>query len=465
MTIRVRFAPSPTGFLHIGGARTALFNYLFARRHGGEFLLRIEDTDKARSTQAAIDAIHDGMDWLGLVPDAPPVFQSHNIERHREVVEQLLASGHAYRCYMSADELAEARIAAQAKGEVYRYDGRWRDRTDADAPANVAPSIRLKCPREGSITLNDAVQGTVTVACGELDDMVLLRADGTPTYLLAVVVDDHDMGITHIIRGDDHFTNSFRQALIYQALGWEVPAAAHVPLIHGNDGAKLSKRHGALGVGAYQEMGFLPEAIRNYLLRLGWSHGDDEIISDAQAIEWFDLEGLGKSPARFDMDKLTHINSHYIREADSSRLCTLSFSFIEQALGHALSDAEQTLLQQLMPELQARATTLETLAESALFLFQAPTDYTDKARNLLEKHRDLLPGIINTLDALEAWTSESVQAACQHFAESQGAKLGQVMNPLRAAITGSHASPSMFHLMPLLGKEACLKRLREVNST
>jgi glutamyl-tRNA synthetase len=460
MTVTVRFAPSPTGFLHIGGARTALFNYLFARHHGGRFLLRVEDTDKARSTQAAIDAIIDGMAWLGLAPDSPPVLQSSREERHREVAQELLARGAAYRCYMSAEELTAAREAAQAKGEIYRYDGRWRDAPASDAPANVTPSIRLKAPITGSITLKDAVQGEVSVACAELDDMVLLRSDGTPTYLLAVVVDDHDMGITHIIRGDDHFTNNFRQALIYQALAWDMPETAHIPLIHGSDGAKLSKRHGALGVEAYREMGYLPEAVRNYLLRLGWSHGDDEIISDTQAIEWFTLEGLVKSPARFDFDKLGHLNAHYIRAADAGRIEALSLPHVEALLERPLNDEERAIFHAALPELQARATTLVDLAEASLFFFSPPTAYTDQAAKMLQEAKDWLPSLTDALRSVSPFDAAHIEAACKAYGEAHGLKLGKVMNPLRAAVTGSHASPSMFHILPLLGKEETIKRLR-----
>ncbi len=460
MTVITRFAPSPTGFLHIGGARTALFNYLFAHHHGGQFLLRIEDTDKARSTQAAIDAICDGMQWLGLTPAAPAVMQSANVARHCDIAQQLLDTGHAYRCYMSADELVDERQKATAKGETYRYDRRWRD-TEIPAPAHGSFSIRLKAPLEGQITLDDGVQGNVSIACDELDDMVLLRADGTPTYLLAVVVDDHDMGITHIIRGDDHFTNSFRQALIYQALGWDVPTMAHIPLIYGADGAKLSKRHGALGVSAYRDMGFLPEAMRNYLLRLGWSHGDDEIISDADATDWFDMDGLGKSPSRFDMDKLTHVNAHYLHQLELDELYTLSLPFVEQVKGEGgLTHRDKQRYHDALPELQQRANTLQHLADSSLFLFRLPKNYTPKAQKLIEAHQPLLHDILPVLSGISHWTAVTIQEACEAYGVEQGLKLGKIMNPLRAAITGSHASPSMFHVMPILGQESCLQRIQ-----
>jgi glutamyl-tRNA synthetase len=323
MTTITRFAPSPTGFLHIGGARTALFNWLYAKHTGGQFMLRIEDTDRARSTQPAIDAIIDGMQWLGLTWEGEPVMQFERAGRHAEVAQELIARGQAYYCYATAGDLQRMREEAQKEGKTFRYDGYWRDRDPAQAPPGVKPSVRIKSPLEGSITVHDKVQGEVTVDCKQLDDMVLLRSDGTPTYMLAVVVDDHDMGVTQVIRGDDHFTNTFRQLMIYNAMGWDAPGFAHVPMILGADGAKLSKRHGALGVDAYRDMGYLPEAVLNYLLRLGWSHGDDETISIRQAIEWFTLDAVGKSPSRFDFVKLENLNGHYMREADDARLVEL----------------------------------------------------------------------------------------------------------------------------------------------
>jgi glutamyl-tRNA synthetase len=461
--VRVRFAPSPTGYLHIGGARTALFNYLFARKMGGDFLLRIEDTDKARSTEAAIAAIFDGLNWLGLSPDEPPVMQSARLARHQEVVKQMLGSGAAYNCYMSAAELAENRAKAAANNEIYRYDGTWRDRPASDAPAGVAPSIRLKAPRSGAITINDHVLGEVSVDCAELDDMVLMRSDGTPTYLLAVVVDDHDMGITHIIRGDDHFTNSFRQALIYNALGWNIPEMAHLPLIHGSDGAKLSKRHGAMGVDSYRdELGYLPEAIRNYLLRLGWAHGDAEIISDAEAINLFSFDGLGKSPARFDFAKLDSINAHYIRAADLDNILELSKPYLTKLLGAELNAQQQDMLKIILPELQMRASTLNEIASGALFLFKSPTEYSEKAAAFLNKAKDILPELYANIQTWQDFNHDSIQEYCNIFAKSHGLKLGEIMNPLRASITGSHASPSMFHIIPLLGKAEILTRLSKL---
>ncbi|MBC7135504.1 MAG: glutamate--tRNA ligase, partial [Oceanibaculum nanhaiense] len=343
MTVVTRFAPSPTGFLHIGGGRTALFNWLYARHTGGKFLLRIEDTDRARSTEDAVQAIFDGLKWLGLDWDDEAVMQFARAGRHAEVAHELLAQGKAYRCYASPEELTAMREQAKAEGRPVRYDGRWRDRPDSDAPAGVAPVIRLKAPQTGQTIIQDMVQGEVTVANEQLDDFVLLRGDGTPTYMLSVVVDDHDMGITHVIRGDDHLNNAFRQTQLYQAMGWDVPHFAHIPLIHGPDGAKLSKRHGALGVEAYRDMGFLPEAMRNYLLRLGWGHGDEEIIPTDKAIEWFDLDAVGRSASRFDMAKLENLNAHYLREADDTRLATLILPMLEEKLGRPVDDSGKAL--------------------------------------------------------------------------------------------------------------------------
>src|SRR5713101_404686 len=388
MSFVVRFAPSPTGFLHIGGARTALFNWLFARHHGGKFLLRIEDTDRARSTPEAVAAIVEGLDWLGLSWDGEIVYQSARAARHAEVARQLLAAGRAYRCYCTPTELAAMRERARAEKRSVRYDGTWRDRDPAEARelimAGVAPVIRLKAPQDGATTIKDLVQGEVTVANAELDDLILLRADGTPTYNLSVVVDDHDMGITHVIRGDDHLNNAFRQTQIYRALNWPVPEFAHVPLIHGPDGAKLSKRHGALGVDAYRDMGYLPEALRNYLLRLGWSHGDDEIISTEQAIAWFDIDAVGRAPARFDFAKLDNLNGHYIRLAADDRLATLVGERLERVSGHPLSEADRARLNRAMAELKLRPKTLSGLAANArFFVTQRPIPLDDRAASLL----------------------------------------------------------------------------------
>ena len=458
MTIRTRFAPSPTGFLHIGSARTALFNWLYARHHGGQFLLRVEDTDRARSTQEAIDAILDGMEWLGLNWDEDVVYQTRNSARHSEVVQQLLDEGKAYRCYCTAEELQQMREEAQANNQVFRYDGRWRDRDVSEAPEGIEPTIRLKAPQEGETTIEDKVQGAVTVPNSDLDDLILLRSDGTPTYMLAVVVDDHDMGITHIIRGDDHLTNAFRQKAIYDALGWEVPIFAHIPLIHGPDGAKMSKRHGALGVEAYREMGYLPEALRNYLLRLGWSHGDDEIISTEQAIEWFNLDSVGKSPARFDFDRLASVNAHYIKDMDDAALVDL----VTPLIGAYIDDALYERLQRGMAGLKDRAKTLVELAEAALFYVMRPP-FTEEATEILnDGGKDTVNEVAPILEAIGGWSEESVKDSVKHYADSKGIKLGQVGPALRVALTGSTHSPGIFEVMDVLGKEETLARLRNV---
>jgi glutamyl-tRNA synthetase len=461
MSVVTRFAPSPTGFLHIGGARTALFNWLFARHAGGKFLLRIEDTDRARSTQAAVDAIFDGLRWLGLDWDEEPTFQFSRAPRHVEVVHQLLAEGKAYRCFCSPEELEAMRAEQKAKGLPVRYDGRWRDRDTAEAPAGVPPVIRLKAPREGETVLQDKVQGQVTVANEQLDDMILLRADGTPTYMLSVVVDDHDMNITTVIRGDDHLTNTFRQIQLYRACGWDVPEFAHIPLIHGPDGAKLSKRHGALGAEAYRDMGYLPEALRNYLLRLGWGHGDAEIISTEQAIEWFGLEGVGRSPSRFDMAKLANLNGHYMREAGDERLSTLVAPRLETLLARPLTDRDNEILRAAMPGLKERAKTLVELAASAAFLFRArPLVLDDKAAKLIGTDgKKTLGDLSQMLAALPNWRQDELEEVARRFAEAGGLKLGKVAQPLRAAITGSTVSPPIFEVMQILGRDESLARI------
>ncbi len=466
MTVVTRFAPSPTGFLHIGGARTALFNWLFARHHGGTFLLRIEDTDRARSTQAAVDAILDGLSWLGLMGDNEPVSQFERKDRHAEVARQLLAEGKAYHCYASPQELDEMRAAQKAAGQPVRYDGRWRDRPAADAPEGVKPVIRLKAPQTGETVLKDEVQGTVTVQNSQLDDLILLRADGTPTYLLAVVVDDHDMGVTHVIRGDDHLTNTFRQIQIFNAMGWDLPSFSHIPLIHGPDGAKLSKRHGALGVDAYRDMGYLPEAIRNYLLRLGWGHGDDEIISTEQAIEWFTLEGIGRSPSRFDFAKLENLNAHYMRQADDARLVSLIAPKLETARGRPLTAAETDLLTRAMPGLKARARTAVDLAASAAFyIAPRPLALDDKAKGQLTDDARALLGELTALFAAESeWTAAALEARVRAFAEAKGEKLGKVAQPLRAALSGTTVSPPIFEVAELLGRSETLGRMGDASN-
>jgi glutamyl-tRNA synthetase len=468
MTVVTRFAPSPTGFLHIGGARTALFNWLYSRGRGGKMLLRIEDTDRERSTQAAIDAILDGLTWLGITWDGEAIFQFARAARHREAVEQLLAAGHAYRCYASPEELAQMREAARREGRARLYDSRWRDRDPADAPAGVKPAIRLKAPLTGETVIEDQVQGRVVWQNENLDDLVLLRSDGTPTYMLAVVVDDHDMGVTHIIRGDDHLTNAARQKQIYEALGWSVPVMAHIPLIHGPDGSKLSKRHGALGVDAYRAMGYLPAALRNYLVRLGWSHGDQEIFSTEQMIAAFDLPQIGRSPARFDFAKLENLNGHYIRSSADAEL----LDAIDQLLPHLADGAAlaakmtPALRQQLltaMPSLKERAKTLLDIIDGAQFLFaERPLALDDKAKALLTADaKALLHGIAGELAAVEPWSAESTEQAVRTFAERKGLKLGAVAQPLRAALTGRTTSPGIFEVLALLGKADTMARLRD----
>jgi len=462
-----RFAPSPTGFLHIGGARTALFNWLFARHHGGKFLLRIEDTDRARSTDAAIDAILDGMRWLDLDWDGDVVYQFALASRHAEVAHRMLEAGHAYKCFATAEELEAMRAEQKAKGLPLRYDGRWRDRDPAEAPAGAPFVVRLKAERDGETTIEDAVQGPVTVRNAELDDMVLLRSDGTPTYMLAVVVDDHDMGVTHVIRGDDHLNNAFRQLGIIRAMdaiegGWPQPVYAHIPLIHGADGAKLSKRHGALGVDAYRdELAMLPEAVNNYLLRLGWGHGDAEIIGRAQAVEWFDLAGVGRSPSRFDQKKLENLNGHYIREADAGRLADLVAPRVVALVGRELAADEVDLLRRAMPELQPRAKNLAELAEGAAFLFRTrPIDMDDKAAGLLEgRATELLARSRAALQAIDGWDAAEIEAAIRRIAEEAELGLGKVAQPLRAALTGRATSPGIFDVLSLLGREESLARL------
>jgi glutamyl-tRNA synthetase len=463
-----RFAPSPTGFLHIGGARTALFNWLYARGRGGKMLLRIEDTDRERSTQAAIDAILDGLSWLGITWDGDVIYQFARSARHREVAEQLLATGHAYHCYASPEELTQMREAARREGRAKLYDGRWRDRDPREAPPGVKPAIRLKAPLTGETVIEDQVQGRVVWQNENLDDLVLLRSDGTPTYMLAVVVDDHDMGVTHIIRGDDHLTNAARQKQIYDALAWSVPVMAHIPLIHGPDGSKLSKRHGALGVDAYRAMGYLPEALRNYLVRLGWSHGDQEIFSTEEMIAAFDLPQIGRSPARFDFAKLESLNGYYIRNSDSATL----LEAVEQVLPHlaggpAIAARMTARLRQqslaAMPSLKERAKTLVDLVDGAhFFLADRPIALDDKAAALLTPEgRRLLRDIAPELAGIEPWTAETTERAVRAFAERRGAKLGAIAQPLRAALTGRTTSPGIFEVLVVLGKAESLGRIAD----
>jgi glutamyl-tRNA synthetase len=459
MTVRTRFAPSPTGLLHIGGARTALFNELFTRHHGGQFLLRIEDTDRQRSTEQAVEVILEGLDWLGLQPDEAPVFQSTRATRHAEVAQQMLESGHAYRCFCTQDELREMREAAIAAGKPPRYDGRWRDRDPSEAPQGVAPSIRLRAPQTGVTEVHDRVQGTVRVANAELDDLIILRSDGTPTYLHAVVVDDHDMGITDVIRGDDHLTNTFRQVQIFNAMGWASPNFAHIPLIHGPDGAKLSKRHGAVSVLEFREQGFLPEALCNYLLRLGWGHGDAEILSKEQAIALFDLDGVGRAASRMDYAKLTHLNGVWLRQADDARLTR---DVLQRLAERSTPVAEAgARIAALMPGLKERAKTLVELANSAAFLAQPGPIVPDaKAAALLDAPaRAMLAELASALEPI-AFDVASIDSALREFAGRAGKKLGQVAQPLRAALTGTTTSPGIDATLAALGRDESLARIR-----
>ncbi len=464
MTVVTRFAPSPTGYLHIGGARTALFNWLFARHHQGKFLLRIEDTDRERSTEDAVRAILEGLRWLELDWDGEPVFQFARAARHAQVARDLLAEGKAYHCYCSPAELTEMRERARAEGRSPRYDGRWRERDPKDAPPGIKPVIRFKAPQTGETIVEDLVQGRVAVANAELDDMVLLRADGTPTYMLSVVVDDHDMDVTHAIRGDDHLTNAFRQTQLFLACGWQPPRYAHIPLIHGADGAKLSKRHGAVALDAYATMGLLPEAMRNYLLRLGWSHGDDEIISTALAIDWFGLEAVGRSPARFDMEKLLSLNAHYIKDAAPERLIPPVVARLEASLGRALSPTERARLDAVLPGLRPRARSLIELADGALFLFRARPLPLDAAASKLmsDDARRLLGALKAKLAVLPAWDAAALEACVRLHVEGAGIKLGAVAQPLRAALTGSTVSPGIFDVMVALGRDEVLGRIGDL---
>ncbi len=458
-SVVTRFAPSPTGFLHIGGARTALFNLLFARRHGGKYLLRIEDTDRARSTPEAIDAIVDGLSWMDLAGDEPAVSQFARAGRHGEVAHSLLDAGRAYRCYATPEELTALREEQRAAGAPQRYDGRWRDRAPGPDEVGRPFVVRLKAPTEGATAIADLVQGEVTVQNAELDDMVLLRSDGTPTYMLAVVVDDHDMGVTHVIRGDDHLNNAFRQLALIRALEWPEPAYAHVPMIHGPDGAKLSKRHGALGVDAYRdEMGILPEALENYLLRLGWGHGDTELITRAEAERIFDLSDVGRSPARFDLQKLLSVNAHYMRAAAPERLAAQVAPALESHAGRAVSAAEHAALVALMPELTQRAKDIHALALAARAVLP-PNSYDEKATALLRDGQEVLAATEASLAGAD-FTREGLEGALNALAAERGVKFNAIGGPLRAALTGTTASPSLFALMSAIGRAETLGRVR-----
>jgi glutamyl-tRNA synthetase len=467
-SVITRFAPSPTGFLHIGGGRTALFNWAYARKTQGKMLLRIEDTDRERSTPEAVSAILDGLTWLGLDWDGEAVSQYERASRHREVVEILLARGLAYRCYCTPQELLAMREKAEAEKRPVRYDGTWRDCDPALAPQGVKPAIRFRAPQDGETVIEDRVMGRVVFQNKELDDLIILRSDGNPTYNLSVVVDDHDMGVTHIIRGVDHLTNAARQSQIYKAMGWSVPDMAHIPLIHGPDGAKLSKRHGALGVEAYRAMGYLPEAMRNYLARLGWSHGDDEVFSTNQMIDWFDLDGIGKSPSRFDFAKLENLNGHYMRHTDDERLVQAFMAFLPHVAGGpemlARIDAPmRARLKRAMPGLKERTKTLVDLMRSSQFLFAArPLALDDKARHILaDGGVAALRALLPVLSASADWSAQSLEANVKAHAEASGAKLGKLAQPLRAVLTGTNTSPGIFDVLDVLGREESLKRIED----
>ncbi|MCK0208438.1 glutamate--tRNA ligase [Starkeya koreensis] len=467
-TVVTRFAPSPTGFLHIGGARTALFNWLYARTKGGKMLLRIEDTDRQRSTPEAIDAIIDGLNWLGIDWSGDVIYQFARAERHREAVEQMIAAGRAYPCFATAAELEEMRETARREGRPPRYDGRWRDRDPADYPTDRKPVFRLKAPTEGETVIDDLVQGRVVIPNKDLDDLVLLRSDGTPTYMLSVVVDDHDMNVTHIIRGDDHLTNAARQTQIYHALGWGVPKMAHIPLIHGPDGAKLSKRHGALGVDAYRAMGYLPAALRNYLVRLGWSHGDQEIFSAEEMSTLFDLDRVGRSAARFDFAKLENINGLYMRSTPDPELLAAIDTLLPYlpngaGIAAALTPERRAQLLAAMPGLKERAKTLVELIDSASYILNArPLPIEEKAQALLTAEaRHLLATAAEKLAAVADWNAAETEAAVRAAAEERGVKLGAIAQPLRAAMTGKTTSPGIFDVLAVLGREESLARIAD----
>ncbi len=465
MTVVTRFAPSPTGFLHIGGARTALFNWLYAQHTGGRFLLRIEDTDRERSTEAAVHAIIDGLVWLGIDWEGEPVFQSTRAQRHAEVARRLLDEDRAYRCYCTPEELAEMREQARAEGRSVRYDGRWRDRDPAEAPPGIPPVVRFKAPQAGDTVIADRVQGDVRFANAELDDMVLLRADGTPTYMLSVVVDDHDMDITHVIRGDDHLNNAARQAQLIGSLGWTTPVYGHVPLIHGSDGARLSKRHGALGVESYRDLGYVPWAVCNYLLRLGWSHSDDEIISSEQAIAWFDLSGIGRGASRFDGARLESLNAHYLRETDDRELEDAIAARLP-GTGIGLSDTVRPCLRALLPVLKPRAKTLIELIDISSFIWsERPLELDQNAERLLTiEARAMLARLGVKLEQTEHWSAPGLEVTVRTFADDEAVKLGAVAQPLRVALTGRKTSPGIFEVLAALGRDESLARIDDATA-
>lgn len=449
MSVVTRFAPSPTGYLHIGGARTALFNWLLARHFDGKFLLRIEDTDRERSTQDAVNAIFRSLNWLGLNWDGDAVFQSSRADRHVALAKKLVEEKKAYFCYCTSEELEEMRESAKKQGLSPKYNGLWRNRDPDTAPNDVNPVIRLKAPLEGDTVVNDIVQGTVTVANKQLDDMVLVRSDGTPTFMLSVVVDDHDMGITHVIRGDDHLTNTFRQVQIYRAFGWEIPQFGHIPLIHGADGAKLSKRHGALGVESYKEMGFLPEAVCNCLLRLGWSHGNDEIISMEQAIGWFSTDNLGKSASRLDFSKLENLNSHYMKISDNERLLEILLEIIG-----GVSEEKWNRLYIGMNGLKQRSKTMLELRDIASVYIDdhVPFRVDDISADVLRRCMQVLMNIND-------WTEESLEKELRKVSSESEISFGKVAQPLRSVLTSRKITPSIFEMLVAFGKEESIKRI------
>ncbi|VEJ45072.1 glutamate--tRNA ligase [Bartonella vinsonii] len=468
MSVITRFAPSPTGFLHIGGARTALFNWLYAKHTGGKMFLRIEDTDRERSTEAAVKAIIDGLQWMGLDYDGVPISQFERAERHRQVAEQLVKDGKAYYCYASPEELAEMRENARAKGRPPRYDGRWRDRDISQAPKDIKPVIRIKAPQDGETIVHDRVQGDVRFPNKDLDDFIILRSDGSPTYMHAVVVDDHDMGVTHIIRGDDHLTNAARQTIIFNAMEWNIPVMAHIPLIHGENGAKLSKRHGALGVDAYRTMGYLPAALRNYLVRLGWSHGDDELMSLEDMISWFDIDDINKGAARFDLKKLDAINGYYMRTSNDQGLFDAALNILPEIEGglqimKRLDEKARTQFLTAIPNLKERSKTLCELIDNASFIFaQRPLELDEKAQMLLDKNgQTILKGLYLTLKACPSWESKTLDEALRSYAQTQDLKFGSIAQPLRAVLTGRTISPGVFDVLLLLGRDESLNRIND----
>lgn len=462
MSVVTRFPPSPTGFMHVGNARTAIFNYLYARANKGKFVVRIEDTDRKRHSEEAVAAIIDGMEWLGLDYDGEITSQFARLDRHADVAKEMIAKGQAYYCYCSPEELDEMRESARTEGRKTFYDRRWRDADPSTAPKDVNPVVRIKAPIEGTTTIKDHVQGDVTVSNDQLDDFIILRSDGTPTYMLSVVVDDHDMGVTHVLRGDDHLNNTFRQKVIFDSMGWGVPEYAHLPLIHGADGAKFSKRHGAQSVQEFREMGYLPEALFNYLLRLGWSHGDDEVITREQAIEWFDLKSIGKAPAKFDFAKLESLNAHYINECDNQRLIQLAEPFYTERHNIKLDETATRRIIAGIDELKSRAKTLHQFVDESVFYAKSvPFRFDDKAQETLKDANDVLEAFLKIFETQDTLTADFVQQACKDIAnEIREGKMGKVAMPLRAAVTGTTVSPSIFHACEILGKDETCQRIR-----